>query len=122
MDAAAADKLTATLVSLTNAWFDDHLYRFLERLQDNFHRRALDSRDDSEQQALLNQQQRIRSGHPPPQWGSSPRRSRPPVPQAPDEAADQKGAGRGEEARAEEGRQARAVREGEAQEEGEVTS
>ena len=62
MDAAAADKLTATLVSLTNAWFDDHLYRFLERLQDNFHRRALDSRDDSEQQALLNQQQRIRSG------------------------------------------------------------
>ncbi len=62
MDAAAADKLTATLVSLTNAWFDDHLYRFLERLQDNFHRRALDSRDESEQQALLNQQQRIRSG------------------------------------------------------------
>ena len=62
MNAAAADKLTASMVSLTNAWFDDHLYRFLERLQDNFHRRALGSTDHNEQKILLDQQQRVRQG------------------------------------------------------------
>ncbi len=62
MDAKQADTVIATMSSLTSRWFDDHLYRYLERLQDNFHRRALTSKHPDEQQALLTQQRHIRSG------------------------------------------------------------
>ncbi len=62
MDTTIAATLTATMNTLTNKWFDDHLYRYLERLQDNFHRRALSTADKIEQDALLAQQQRIKNG------------------------------------------------------------
>ncbi len=62
MSPSNADKLAATMNALACRWFDDHLYRYLERLQDNFHRRALSSTDPDEQSALLDQQRRIKSG------------------------------------------------------------
>lgn len=62
MDAKEADKVIAALSTLTIEWFDDHLYRYLERLQDNFHRRALSCTVPAEQEALLKQQRRIREG------------------------------------------------------------
>lgn len=62
MTPQAMDNLTATMVSLASGWFEDHLYRYLERLEDNFRRRALTCDDDTEQAALLKQQKAVKSG------------------------------------------------------------
>lgn len=62
MTPQAIENLTATMVSLTSEWFEDHLYRYLERLEDNFRRRALTSEDEEEQTTLLNQQKAVKTG------------------------------------------------------------
>ena len=54
--------LSDRLKSQSRLWFGEHLYRYFERLEDNFHRRALTASDSTEQANLLAQQQAVKLG------------------------------------------------------------
>ncbi len=54
--------LVDRLKSQSRQWFGEQLYRYFERLQDNFHRRALTANSGSEQNELLDQQRAVRAG------------------------------------------------------------
>ncbi|MEX1669765.1 DUF1631 family protein [Zhongshania guokunii] len=50
------------LKSQARQWFGEHLYRYFDRLQDNFHRRALTASSTAEQDELLKQQRAVKAG------------------------------------------------------------
>ena len=54
--------LSDRLKSQSRLWFGEHLYRYFERLEDNFHRRSLTASDSTEQANLLAQQQAVKLG------------------------------------------------------------
>jgi hypothetical protein len=54
--------LADRLKSQSRLWLGDHLYRYFERLEDNFHRRSLTATDPAEQIELLAQQNAVKQG------------------------------------------------------------
>ncbi len=54
--------LVDRLKSQSRQWFGEQLYRYFERLQDNFHRRALTAKTNAEQNELLAQQLAVKAG------------------------------------------------------------
>ena len=54
--------LADRLKSQSRLWFGEHLYRYFERLEDNFHRRALSANNPAEQAELLAQQKAVKRG------------------------------------------------------------
>ena len=62
MPLSNTELLIDRLKSQSRQWFGEQLYRYFERLQDNFHRRALTANTMAEQQELLAQQQAVKAG------------------------------------------------------------
>jgi hypothetical protein len=54
--------LADRLKSQSRLWFGKHLYRYFDRLQDNFHRRSLTATDSAEKSELLSQQHAVKLG------------------------------------------------------------
>ncbi|CAA0083112.1 Uncharacterised protein [Zhongshania aliphaticivorans] len=54
--------LTERLKTQSRLWLGEHLYRFFERLEDNFHRRSLTATESSVQKALSAQKNAVKQG------------------------------------------------------------